>query len=262
MEPELPMVTRDRRYQADDIERVILSHTAKRNALSEQLLSELDQTLVAIEAEQRAKVVILAADGPVFSAGHDLRELRYGAESEVAAVFRTCSAVMGRIRALSALVIAEVEGIATAAGCQLVATADLAVAGSDARFATPGVKIGYFCTTPAVALSRNVGRKQALEMLVTGDFITAQQALSIGLVNRVVPAGQAEAAALELARRIVPYARATLAGGKRDFYRQLAMPDAEALDFASGVMVGNVARPEAREGMSAFLEKRQPVWPG
>jgi enoyl-CoA hydratase/carnithine racemase len=255
------MVRRDRRHAEAGIERVVLAHPVRRNALSRALLQELDEVLAAIEAEGRVKVVILAGEGPAFSAGHDLRELRFGATDEVAAVFDACAAVMTRIRTMAAIVVAEIEGVATAAGCQLLATADLAVAGADARFATPGVKIGYFCTTPGVALGRSVGRKAALEMLLTGDFASADEARSMGLINVVVPPGKAETEAFALAGRVARHARATLVAGKRDFYRQLEMPEAEALRFASGIMVEQVARDEAREGMSAFLEKREPVWP-
>src|SRR5579875_3062647 len=256
---EAPVV-RDTRYRDWDIERLVLSQPARRNALSRSLLEALDRELETVEREDRAKAVILAAEGPVFSAGHDLNELRCGREEDVRAVFAIAASVMTRIRNLSAIVIAEVEGVATAAGCQLVAAADLAVAGRGARFATPGVKIGYFCTTPAVALSRNVGRKKALEMLVTGDFISADEALSQGLINQVVPEGEAEAGAVALGRKIAAHARPTLVAGKRDFYRQLLLSDEEALEFAGRAMVRNVARPEAREGMSAFLERRPPVW--
>lgn len=259
--PGTNLVTRDRRQAESGIERVVLANPARRNALSRALLQELDAMLAAIEAEGPVKVVILASEGPAFSAGHDLRELRFGGEDEVREVFDACAGVMTRIRTMSAIVLCEVEGVATAAGCQLVASADLAVAGADARFATPGVKIGYFCTTPGVALGRSVGRKAALAMLLTGDFVSAAEARSLGLINEVVPAGQAEAGALALARRVARHARATLVEGKRHFYRQLEMQEADALRFASGIMVEQVKKPEAREGMSAFLEKREPVWP-
>lgn len=255
------MVFRDTTHRDAAVERIVLQNPARRNALSSALLKALEAALHSLQQEGRAKVVILASEGPVFSAGHDLHELRYGSEADVSAVFELCEAVMTRIRTFPGIVIAEVEGIATAAGCQLVATCDLAVAGAGARFATPGVKIGYFCTTPGVALSRNVGRKKALEMLVTGDFVSAPEALAAGLINQVVPDGEARAGALSLALRIAAHARDTLVTGKRDFYQQLLMAEPDALRFASGVMTRNVARPEAREGMSAFLEKRPPVWP-
>jgi enoyl-CoA hydratase/carnithine racemase len=254
-------VQSDDRYRGEGIGRVVLNHPDKRNALSRRMLEALDAALRSWADDAEVKVVLLAGVGPAFSAGHDLSELLHGSDGEVEAVFQTCSRVMGTIRHMDPVVIAEVEGVATAAGCQLVAAADLAVAGEQARFATPGVKIGYFCVTPAVFVSRNVSRKKAAEMLFTGEFLSAEEALAAGLVNRVVPAGEAASGALNLARQISRFSRETLARGKRDFYRQLAMAEFDALDFASRVMVENVDRPAAREGMAAFLERRQPVWP-
>ena len=255
------LVTVDDRFLDEHIARVVLDNPAKRNALSAQMLRALDNALTTVGQDPAVKVVIMGAAGPAFSAGHDLRELLTGSHEDVRDVFAVCSQVMDTIRRLGPIVVAEVEGIATAAGCQLVAAADLAVAGEDARFATPGVKIGYFCVTPAVFVSRNVGRKKAAEMLFTGEFLSASEALAAGLVNRVVPAGSALDGALILARQIARYSRDTLARGKQDFYRQLGLPEFDALDYASRIMIDNVDRPEAREGMSAFLGKREPQWP-
>jgi enoyl-CoA hydratase/carnithine racemase len=210
--------------------------------------------------------VVLAANGPAFSAGHDLKELTahradpdHG-RSYTRQIMESCSAVMLAILRLPQPVIAAVEATATAAGCQLVATCDLAVASSNAKFCTPGVHIGLFCSTPMVALSRNVGRKHAMEMLFTGDMVSADDAYRIGLVNRVVAPGAAREEALKLARKIAAKSAAVVRLGKEAFYRQLEMNVVDAYNYANEVMLTNMLARDAEEGMSAFVEKRTPVW--
>ena len=254
-----PLVLRDDHLLPEHIVRLTLNHPAKRNALSAAMLSALADAVDGVASEE-ASVIILRGAGPAFSAGHDLREVLNGTDDEVTAVFEACDRAMGTIRQAPQIVVAEVEGIATAAGCQLVATCDLAVAASSARFATPGVRIGYFCVSPGVALSRNVGVKAAAAMLFTGEPVTAAEALASGLINRVVPPGAVEAESLALARSIARFSRHVLAHGKRHFYRQLAMSERDAVRYASGVMVEQRAMPDAREGMAAFLAKREPTW--
>ncbi|MBV9249657.1 MAG: enoyl-CoA hydratase, partial [Acetobacteraceae bacterium] len=213
--------------------------------------------------ESTVKVVVIGGAGPAFCSGHDLREIRANPGREAyEAVFSLCSRIMLRIVRLPKPVIARVHGIATAAGCQLVATCDLAVAGEGARFATPGVNIGLFCSTPMVALSRAVGRKPAMEMLLTGDLISADRAREIGLVNRVVPDAELDKAVAALATQIVAKSPLTLAIGKEAFYRQAEMGLEDAYAYASEVMVRNMVAEDATEGISAFLEKREPVWTG
>ncbi len=248
--------------------RLSLNRPAARNALSAALMTALAGTLEAAAAEASVRVVILAAEGGVFSAGHDLKEMtacRAGGDkghAAFAALFTQCSVLMQQIVHLPKPVIAEVQGIATAAGCQLVASCDLAVASSAARFATPGVDIGLFCSTPMVALSRNVGRKAAMEMLLTGDMIGAEEARARGLVNRVVTPEKLMAETMALAEKIAAKPRATVKIGKAAFYRQIEMPLAEAYDYAARVMTENMLHAEAEEGICAFLEKRHPKWPG
>jgi enoyl-CoA hydratase/carnithine racemase len=210
--------------------------------------------------------VVLAARGPAFSAGHDLKELTAhradadGGRSYTRHIMERCSAVMLAILRLPRPVIAAVEATATAAGCQLVATCDLAVASTTARFCTPGVHIGLFCSTPMVALSRNLTRKHAMEMLLTGDMISAEDAYRVGLVNRVVPPGAAREEALKLARKIAAKSAAVVKLGKQAFYRQLEMGIADAYEHATEVMVQNMMARDAEEGIAAFVEKRQPTW--
>jgi enoyl-CoA hydratase/carnithine racemase len=254
------LVLYDPTFEDERIGIVTLNHPDKRNALSREMLLALDEMLQGIVREDRLNVVILRGAGTVFSSGHDLREILQGDAPAVLELFETCFSTMQTIRRMPQIVVAEVHGIATAAGCQLVATADLAVASSVAKFATPGIKIGFFCSTPAVALSRNVGRKKAAEMLFTGEFMDAEDALRYGLVNRVVPPEDLRTATLELARLVARHAKATLALGKKHFYRQLEMDEFEALAYMSQVMATNSAMPDAKEGISAFLTKRQPVW--
>lgn len=241
--------------------RLTLNRPAARNALSLALMEALRRALDAAAADRECRVVIIAGAGPAFCAGHDLRELR--AEPSRAFYERTfdaCSALMQQIVALPKPVIAEVHGVATAAGCQLVATCDLAVAAEDARFATPGVNIGLFCSTPMVALTRAIGRKPAMEMLLTGELIDAATARALGLVNRVVPAAGLSAATLALARQIAGKSAFTVALGKETFYRQAEMGLADAYRHAGEVMIRNMLARDAGEGIDAFLEKRPPVW--
>jgi len=246
---------------ADGIAFLTLDRPARRNALSSEMLQALKDHLGRIAEDPHARVVILRAAGPVFSAGHDLGEVESATEDELRALFALCTEVMEGVRLLPKPVIAQVHGLATAAGCQLVASCDLVVASEQAAFATPGVKIGLFCTTPGVALSRAVGAKKALEMLFTGTPISAQEAERAGLVNRVVPHGQLEEAALDLARRILAASPRVLAAGKSAFHAQLPLDRAAAYGLAEPAMVRGAQAPEAREGIRAFLEKRPPRWP-
>ncbi|MGE5367204.1 MAG: enoyl-CoA hydratase [Betaproteobacteria bacterium] len=243
-----------------------LNRPQARNSLSEALLEALGEALSAIAHERAVRVVVLGANGPAFSAGHDLKELNaHRSEADRGrAYFKhimgLCSRVMQQIVTLPRPVIASVHATATAAGCQLVASCDLAVASQAAKFATPGVNIGLFCSTPMVALSRNVSRKHAMQMLLTGDVIPADEAARIGLVNEVVPAGQEHAAAIKLAEKIAAKSTAIVKIGKEAFYRQAEMSLADAYDYASQVMVENMLARDAEEGISAFIEKRDPKW--
>ena len=252
-----------RRHNADGVAWLTLNRPKLRNALTMALMQALDAELAAIADDPATKVVVIAGAGPVFCSGHDLRELRAQPDrSAYQAIFAQCSALMQRIVRLPKPVIARVHGVATAAGCQLVASCDLAVAADHARFATPGVDLGLFCSTPMVALSRAVGRKAAMEMLLTGDLVDAARARELGLVNRVVPEAELDAAVTSLARQIARKSPLTLAIGKEAFYRQAEMPLAEAYAYASEVMVRNMLARDAAEGIDAFLEKRAPVWSG
>jgi enoyl-CoA hydratase/carnithine racemase len=235
-----------------------LNRPQARNALSAALMAALQAELDAIHADTVTRVVVIAGAGPAFCAGHDLRELRD--TSEVQALFATCSRLMLRITSLRCPVIAQVHGIATAAGCQLVATCDLAVAAETARFATPGVNIGLFCSTPMVALTRAVGRKAAMGMLLTGDMADAAQAQQLGLVNRVVPDAELAGATAQLAAQIAGKSRVTVAIGKQAFYRQAEMSLEDAYGYTAEVMTRNMATADAAEGIDAFLAKRAPVW--
>src|SRR6266478_8577426 len=243
-----------------------LNRPQARNSLSEAMLAALSHELESLAADERIRAVVLAAQGSAFSAGHDLKELTAhrtdadGGRSYTRHIMERCSAVMLAILRLPQPVIAAVEATATAAGCQLVATCDLAVASTSAKFCTPGVHIGLFCSTPMVALSRNVPRKQAMEMLLTGDMISAEDAYRIGLVNRVVEPGKARGQALELARKIAGKSAAVVKLGKEAFYQQLTMGMVDAHAYASEVMVKNMMARDAGEGISAFVEKRQPRW--
>lgn len=237
-----------------------LNHPEKRNALSLAMLQALQEQLTRIAANPQLRVVILRAAGPAFCSGHDLRELAEGGPEEFTIIFGLCTDVMEAIRTLPQPVIAQVQGYATAAGCQLVATCDLAIAADNAAFATPGVKIGLFCTTPAVALSRVVAPKKSLEMLFTGMEIDAHQAERVGLVNRVVPLEQLGEETLKLARQIARASSDVLVLGKRAFYEQLPLDRPAAYELAQQVMVENAQIADAREGIQAFLEKRAPRW--
>lgn len=254
------------RADADGVAVLTLDNPRARNALSDRTIALLHETLDSIAADASVRCVVLAAEGPAFCAGHDLKEMtaRRADPDRGRAYFEDlmgrCSAMMQAIVALPQPVIAAVEGVATAAGCQLVATCDLAVAGENARFATPGVQIGLFCSTPMVALSRNLSRKHAMEMLLLGEPIPAAEAHRMGLVNRVVPAGAAREEALALARSIAARSSLTIVTGKRAFYAQAEMGLADAYDYAARVMAENMMARDAEEGIGAFIEKRAPTW--
>jgi enoyl-CoA hydratase/carnithine racemase len=239
-----------------------LARPEKRNALSLELMEEVLAALEAIRADPELRVVVLAAEGPVFCAGHDLGEMVGRDHGFYGRLFDVCTALMEGVHRLPQPVIARVHGIATAAGCQLVAACDLAVAAEEARFATPGVKIGLFCSTPMVPLSRAVGRKRALEMLLTGEPISAATALEWGLVNRVVPAAELDASITELVERIARSSPLTVGLGKEAFWAQVELDEHRAYDLAKGVMTANALAGDAQEGMCAFLEKREPEWRG
>ena len=246
--------------------RLTLNDPATRNSLSEAMMRELQGALDAAVNDLEVRVVVIAATGPVFSSGHNLKEIsakRSDADGGTAyfqSLFDTCARLMTAIVAHPRPVIAEVAGLASAAGCQLVASCDLAIASEKASFCTPGVNIGLFCSTPMVALSRNVSRKQALEMLLTGDTIDAKEALRIGLVNRVVSPNELRGATDELARKVAGKSRAVVKIGKQAFYRQLEMPLAEAYAYTARVMAENLMARDAVEGLGAFLGKRAPQW--
>ena len=245
----------------DGVLRLTLNRPAARNALSIGLMDALAEALDRAAADRQCRVVVIAGAGPAFCAGHDLRELRSDpTRAAYERVFAQCSQLMLQIIHLPKPVIAEVHGIATAAGCQLVATCDLAVAAEDARFATPGVNIGLFCSTPMVALTRAVGRKPAMEMLLTGDFVDAATARALGLVNRIVPAAELGAATMGLARQIAAKSAFTVAIGKEAFYAQAELGLTEAYRYAAEVMTRNMLARDAEEGIEAFLAKRPPVW--
>ncbi len=241
---------------------ITLNRPETRNALSTPLMEELTAELERQSARPDCRAIVLAAKGAAFSAGHDLKELVDRTLDEERAIFETCTRMMDTIQRLPQPVIAAVQGIATAAGCQLVATCDLAIASSEARFATPGVRIGLFCSTPMVAVSRAMGMKKTLELLLTGEPISAQEALDMGLVNAVVPLDQLEAAALELAGQVASSSPLTLKIGKQAFYEQIGKEQDAAYDLMGEVMSKNAMTGDAQEGMSAFLEKRDPTWRG
>jgi enoyl-CoA hydratase/carnithine racemase len=243
-----------------------LARPDRRNSLSESMLGALQQAIDDASQDDGVRVVVITAKGSVFSAGHDLKEFTAhrgdpdGGRAYHGKLMRQCANLMRSIVRCPKPVIAAVQGTATAAGCQLVATCDLAVAAEDATFCTPGVNIGLFCSTPMVALSRNVPRKRAMEMLLLGEMLSAQAAAEYGLVNHVVPAGKLMEEALALARKIAAKPPATVALGKEAFYRQIEMPFDPACDYAAGVMVENMMHAESEEGIGAFLEKRPPNW--
>jgi enoyl-CoA hydratase/carnithine racemase len=243
-----------------------LNRPKSRNTLSEAMLAALASEFSAIAKDRSVRAVVLAAKGPGFSGGHDLKELTAHRSDKDRGrayfhhIMTTCSAMMLQIVRLPQPVIAAVQGIATAAGCQLVATCDLAVASNDAKFGVSGINAGLFCSTPMVALSRNVERKHAMAMLLTGDMISAEDACRIGLVNRVVPAGEERDAALALARKIAAKSAHVVKIGKQAFYRQLEMNLADAYRFTADVMVENMLANDAEEGIGAFIDKRAPKW--
>jgi enoyl-CoA hydratase/carnithine racemase len=241
---------------------LILNRPERRNALSEELLRELDGALDRVAEDQGIRAIVIAARGAAFCSGHDLGEMVGRSAEDYRRLFSLCSAVMGRLRRLPQPVIARVHGLATAAGCQLVAACDLAVAADTATFATPGVKIGLFCSTPMVPLVRAVPAKAALEMLLTGKPISAQRARELGLINRVVPLPEIDGAVQEYLEAILASSALTLRLGKAAFYEQLALDEPAAYDLATGVMIDNASRADAQEGIQAFLQKRRPVWTG
>lgn len=254
------------REQDESIVILTLNRPAARNSLSEELLNALFIAFDDIALDKSVRGIVIAANGPAFSAGHDLKELtsRRGDADGGRAYFKhimtTCSTVMQKIVNLPQPVIAAVHGVATAAGCQLVASCDLAVASPNAKFATPGIDIGLFCSTPMVALTRNMPRKQAMEMLLTGEMMEADRALQYGLINRVVAAGDERAQAVALAKKIAAKSSYTVKIGKQAFYRQAELGLAEAYAYASEVMTENLMARDAEEGICAFIEKRRPTW--
>jgi enoyl-CoA hydratase/carnithine racemase len=241
---------------------VTMRRPEKRNALSLAMMRELAGALSELGDDRSVHAIVLAGEGPAFSAGHDLRELRGATGPVYEEIFTQCVTLMDTIERVPQPVIAEVGAMATAAGCQLVATCDLAVASTHARFATPGVRIGLFCSTPMVALSRDIGRKRALEMLLTGDPIDAPTALAWGLINAIAQPDALRAATLELASKIATSSRTVLSLGKAAFYRQLDLTLPQAYAFTKDVMVQNAQLADAQEGIAAFIDKRAPQWPG
>lgn len=251
------------RSDAGGISTLTLNRPAQRNALSIALMEAMVAELDRIKGDPAVRVVVVTGAGSCFCSGHDLKELRSDVSPDFyKKVFDLCAAMMLRIVGLPQPVIAAVQGIATAAGCQLVATCDLAVAAEESHFATPGVNIGLFCSTPMVALSRAVPRKQAMEMLLTGDLIDGREALKIGLVNRLAPSIQVMEETLALASEIIAKSPLTLKIGKEAFYRQTELGLADAYTYASKVMAENMLAMDAAEGIDAFLEKRKPEWKG
>ena len=251
---------------SDGILRLTLNDPTRRNALSEAMLAALGAAFDVASTNPDVRVIILSAVGPVFCAGHDLKEMTAGRQNAdrggayFTNILDQCSSVMQKIVTCTKPVIAEIEGVATAAGCQLVASCDLAVASKDTQFCTPGVHIGLFCSTPMVALSRNLANKHAMEMLLTGDMVPASRAVEMGLVNKVVPSTELRAASMKLAGKIAAKSSLTVATGKRAFYQQKEMDLAAAYNYASRIMVENMLARDAEEGIAAFIEKRAPDW--
>ena len=258
--PEAPVLLREDR---EGVATLWLNRPTRQNALDEELIAELQRACDELASDASVRVVVLGGSGPAFCAGHDLREMRAHPDPDYyRALLARCTRMMLSLAELPQPVIARVHGVATAAGCQLVATCDLAVASEAARFATSGIDVGLFCATPAVPLSRNVPRKRAFEMLATGEFIDAATASEWGLVNRVVPAGELDAAVLELARALAAKSPVAIRAGKRLFARQLAAGLEEAYALACETMASNLLAEDAGEGIDAFLAKRKPVWRG
>lgn len=258
---DLPILLR---HDDAGVTTLTLNRPQARNSLSQPLLRALLDAFVAIAKDDSVRVVIVAAAGPAFCSGHDLKELRAQEFKRefTEQLFADCAELMQAIVRLPKPVIAQVHGIATAAGCQLVASCDLAIAASDSRFATPGVNIGLFCSTPMVALSRNVAPKQAMQMLLCGDLIDADTALRFGLINEIVAPDQVPARAQALARQLAGKSPLTLAIGKEAFYRQMEMPLTEAYAYTREVMIRNLEAQDAQEGIGAFIDKRVPTWCG
>ena len=257
---EEPLLLRE---DGDGVARLTLNRPGAYNALSVGLMAALQDELERITDDPSVRAVILAGSGKGFCAGHDLKEMRSGGGRDFfEAVFQQCSKLMLTLTRLPQPVVAQVHGIATAAGCQLVATCDLAVAAESAHFGTPGVNIGLFCSTPMVALSRAVPRKQAMEMLLTGEMVDAASAVSLGLINRAVPEAELADAALELAGKVAAKSPLVLKIGKQAFYRQIEMDLEAAYAYASEAMTTNMLARDAEEGIDAFIEKRKPVWQG
>lgn len=248
--------------QEGKIAYITMNRPERRNALALDHMEELIDCFKMLGERKDVAVIIIRANGPAFNAGHNLREMIGQTPAFYEHLFDICTNLMESIQSIPQPVIAQVHGVATAAGCQLVATCDLAVAADDARFATPGVKIGLFCSTPMVAVSRAIGRKKALEMLLTGDFLSAEEARAEGLVNQVVPTAELEAATRALAEKIASASALVVGIGKQAFYRQLDLPQDQAYAHAKSVMVHNASLADAQEGMCAFLERRSPQWSG
>lgn len=253
-------------FIASGVYRLTLNDAKKRNALSEEMMAKLKSLLTDSTDNKSIRVIIIAGNGPAFCSGHDLKQMTAGRDNDdqgltyFKKVFASCSELMQMIVEHPKPIIAEVSGVAAAAGCQLVACCDLAVAGKSARFITPGVNIGLFCSTPMVALSRNVSNKAAMEMLLTGEMVSADKAEHIGLINRVTDDADLEQETTALAELIASKSSLTLKIGKEAFYKQKDMPLSEAYDFASKVMVDNMLEHDAKEGIGSFLEKRKPKW--
>lgn len=258
MQPEMPLLLREDR---EGVTTLTLNRPAQMNLLTGDMLTALQSAFDALAGDASVRVVVLAAAGKGFCAGHDLKEIReLGEQPKIAALFAQCSRMMQTISRLPQPVIARVQGAAAAAGCQLVAQCDLAVAVDTAKFTTPGVSWGFFCSTPGVAVGRNLLRKHAMEMLLTGDLVDAAKALDWGLVNKVVPAAELDAAVAELAAKIAAKPASTVAAGKRAFYQQMDLGVERAYELASGVISASFAHADAKEGMDAFIAKRAPDW--
>ncbi len=249
-----------RTHVADGLGVLTLGAARRRNPLSLATMRAATAALEGFDADPAVRVIVIRAEGPAFSAGHDLSEMVGRTLDEEREIFAACTDLMAAVHRARQPVIAQVQGMALAAGCQLVAMCDLAIATADARFSTPGVKIGLFCSTPMIPLSRAVGRKRAMQMLLTGEMINAETAVEWGLINAAVPADQLEATVADLAHRIAESSGATLAIGKRAFYDQIDRTEPDAYAAMAEVMATNAMIPDAQEGMSAFLEKRSPVW--
>lgn len=258
-----PLVLREDSKDSSGVVTLTLNRPKQFNALSVELLSAMQAELDDIAQDSSIRVVVIAANGKAFCAGHNLKEMRaHSDEAFHSALFKQCSQMMLTLNQMPQVVIAKVQGIATAAGCQLVAACDLAVASDDSKFATSGINVGLFCSTPAVAVSRNLPRKQAFEMLITGEFIDAHTALRQGLINRVAPADELESTLKSLIDAITAKSSVATATGKDMFYKQLDMDLTNAYDYAGKVMTCNMMADDVTEGIDAFIEKRHPVWTG